>query len=362
MAISKRRRNEGFVYVARILLPGRKEVSKTFKRKIDAEKWERDQKSKLDSGQDLKSDVSLDWFFNYWLETYAESRKRPTSIRSDKGLYKHHVSPEFGLIKLSKIKAAAIESWLARLTRKCKPKTCNNAFGLLKKLLNDAVRWDYLVLNPAPKVSPLTIPEQEMSYWTVDEVKVFLSYVKASYPNKYLCFALSLYAGMRLGEVRGLRWDCVDLDRRQILIKRKYCAVEKAVVDGTKSKKSRIVPINSVLADLLVAQGQGLRDDLVLAETDFKWAHPHREMDQLCKSAGVPRIRFHDLRHTFASQLVMAGRSIYEVQKLLGHVDIKTTQRYAHLSPEHLKGITDVLDFEAGTVCNAKVIPVNFGK
>ena len=69
-------------------------------------------------------------------------------------------------------------------------------------------------------------------------------------------------------------------------------------------------------------------------------------MRSVCNGAGIKVIKFHDLRHSFASNLVMKDRPLYEVQKLLGHADFRMTQKYAHLSPSHLRGATDCLDFE----------------
>lgn len=171
-----------------------------------------------------------------------------------------------------------------------------------------------------------------------------MTYIKEHKPELYPMFALALYAGLRKGEIAGLNWDCVDLTRKLLVIKRIFCRTEGKIVERTKGKKDRIVPMNNLLYEALVEWRSRCKSDLVIPGTD--WVHSHRMMAKLCANAEVDAIRFHDLRHTCASNLVMAGQSMYVVQKILGHANISTTEKYAHLAPDFLKGVTECLNFE----------------
>jgi integrase len=150
---------------------------------------------------------------------------------------------------------------------------------------------------------------------------------------------------MRLGELRGLKWDCIDLDRRQITVKRTYCEVDRCIKETTKGKNVRRIPINSALAEVLIALRPG-GGEYVLTNVDFH--HLYRTTKRLARCARVRPIRFHDLRHTFASNFMMCGGNIYDLQRILGHSTIKMTERYSHLSPEHLAGKTEILGYGAG--------------
>ena len=113
------------------------------------------------------------------------------------------------------------------------------------------------------------------------------------------------------------------------------------------------IPINRSLKDILI----GLRRSGGLVLPDFNYHHSYRLMRRLAKTSGVKGIRFHDLRHSFASNFMMAGGSIYDLQKILGHATITMTERYSHLSPEHLVGKTEILDF--GTSRRASVTQIS---
>ncbi len=125
-----------------------------------------------------------------------------------------------------------------------------------------------------------------------------------------------------------------------IIVKRSYCSHSRKVNEYTKGKKIRRVPMNEVVFKIMQQRSFLPMDRLVL-EADYghlvqEWFGP-AEYD-----AGVSEITFHDLRHSFASHLAMSGVSPFDIQKLLGHSDIKTTMRYMHLAPDHLLGLTDV--------------------
>ncbi len=349
MAIRKRKRKNGFAYVASFLAPGRKEISKTFLRKLDAERWLTSQKELLASGgSSTHIRMTVSELATYWIENYARHQKQPTSVKRDEQMLRIQILPTLGNLRLMDVTPHRVELWLYRLKdQKLSPKSCNNCLGLLKKMFTDAVRWGFVRQNEVARVRQLKAPETETLFWTLEEGKRFMAYTKESFPEMYPVFAIALYSGLRLGEIRALQWDCVDLERGTILVKRKFCNARRLVVEGTKGGKARQEPINKPLRDVLVELLARRDSDYVVPRGAFSWSHAHRIMDRLCEGAGVQRIRFHDLRHTFASHLVMAGTPIYDVKVLLGHADLKTTQRYAHLSPEHLKGATDVLDFES---------------
>jgi len=181
-------------------------------------------------------------------------------------------------------------------------------------------------------------------YLTLAQSASLLLAVKES-PNSQLLFivAFLIYTGARKREVLEIRWSDINFDQGSWKISK------------NKSNKIRHVPLSEGALETLVAVrenwlkrhgGSGLEPQ------HFIFANPNTgkpfssffySWDTARTKAGMPQLRVHDLRHSFASFLVNAGRSIYEVQELLGHADIKTTSRYAHLSRESLKAAVSVV-------------------
>lgn len=354
MPIYKRNKKTGIRYFAVLEVAPGKQVSKTCKRKIDAETWLIEQKQLLFTAPPTNksavlenSNKTLKVFCQEWLQNYAMKNKAMSSVRLDSGIIKNQIDPILGRFRLNELTQEVIEKWLYHLRDQMglAPKTCNDCFHLLKKILNDACRWRHLSNNEMRYLSAFKLQKRVPTFWTQEEAAKFLSYVVMFHEDLYPVYALALYTGLRRGEIQALKWDCVDLNRRALIVKRIYCAVEKKIIDRTKGKRDRAVPINQALFDMLSKQiNKSGCSELVVPQ--FDWAHAYRTTARLCKKAGVASIRFHDLRHTFASNLVMQGRTLYDVQKLLGHSTSAMTEKYAHLSPEYLIGATDCLNFE----------------
>jgi integrase len=145
---------------------------------------------------------------------------------------------------------------------------------------------------------------------------------------------------MRKSEILGLQWQDIDFGTRTITVRR------------TKNNEPKMIPINQTLYAELQRLPRHLHSDYVFCNAaGVPYDEVKRSFHTACRKAGVRDFRFHDLRHSFASHLVMNGINLKTVQDLLGHKDIRMTLRYAHLSREHLQTAVGVLDrsFEVGT-------------
>ena len=284
----------------------------------------------------------------YWLLTYAPAYKVASSIKRDEGLLRKQILPTFGKQQLDQITPRKVELWLLSLRdqERLLPKTCNEALGLFRKLYNDAARWGFVSFNPIMHVRKFRIPEQSFTFWRQDEVQQFLGYFnnKGKVPREFWAIAVSVYTGMRRGEVLALKWDCVNFTSGFITCRRSFCNVQKEVKEYTKNGKIRYIPISVGLRSILekvnpLTQLSGYVVPRVTVDT------LHKVLKKLAKEVDVTPMRFHDLRHTFASNFLMGGGKIYDLQKILGHSTIQITERYAHLVPGHLYGKTEVLGF-----------------
>jgi integrase len=181
------------------------------------------------------------------------------------------------------------------------------------------------------------------------------------YPQWSVFFLTALRTGMRRGEIFGLHWDDVDLVARTITVRR---SAFRGKVDSPKNGKARTIPTTARLTEALKAHRAAtmMKGELVFPGSNGKIARHQNQVDRplhgALKRAGLRRIKFHELRHSFASQLVSAGRQIKEVQELLGHATIQMTMRYAHLAPERMRDAVDVLEKRDQPVEGSVAVPI----
>lgn len=324
-----------------------KQVTKTLKTKNEAILWLKQQHSvtaAIQRGERSHENCqqTVKWLCQYWMENYCLLYKAKASIRSDAIKIDVHINPEFGSLKLLELNSKMIEEWMAKLRQKLAPKSCNNVLGLFQKILNDAKRWKFIETNPAVGIPRFKVPERDFKCWTPQEKVKFLRYVHRSRPEEYPLFLTALSTGLRLGELRGLQWHCIDFENSTLTAKQAYCYASKELVSHTKSFKIRRLPLNKqLLACLSAERAKATSQNVFEGLTVFK--QPSYKVRKRCKWAGVPEIRFHDLRHVFASHLAMSGVSLYDLQKLMGHQSVTMTERYSHLIPDSLNGLTEAL-------------------
>ena len=228
---------------------------------------------------------------------------------------------------LDEITVSDIERLLREFLRKGLSKaTVNRYRSRLSSMLNVAIMWEYLEVNPVARVKRFHEEKLGDRYLEPDEYRALLGACEE--PLKSLVI-LAVNTGMRRNELMTLRWDDVDLSAGLITIRPEI----------SKTKEGRTVPINedvrAVLNELQLNQ-----NDCVVPCDSF----PRRQWEKAVSDlgwdkTGIPRLhgwRFHDLRHACASMMVMADVPLYKVGQILGHKDLKTTQRYAHLNKESL--------------------------
>lgn len=261
-------------------------------------------------------------FAEIYLNEYARNEKKSWEtdefrLRKLNGFFK---DTELRSIKPSMVRM--FRAW--RLEEGNSESTCNRYLSLLKKMFNFAIEEGYADENPVRKVrffsEENTLKEQVL---TGEEERRLLD--ESSECLRPIVI-MALNTGMRRGEILNLGWKSVNLAKRVI-------AVEK-----TKSGKMRFVPINDVLYEELLR----LRRENKNEESVFPFRSVRTAFENACRRAGL-KIRFHDLRHTFATRLVEKGVDIVTVQSLLGHHSISVTQRYTHSCDERKKQAVELL-------------------
>ena len=280
-------------------------------------------------------------FFNDHYLPHVKPRKR--SWASDESLYRNYLKDEFGTFPLDKITRQQIQLWHTklRLEKKLAPATANHGVKLLKHALNLAMDWNMLASNPATKVPLFAEDNRVENYLNEEQLERLLTVLRAPESPRSVCqIALFLLStGARLNEALSAQWGHID---RQTRVWRIPAAV-------SKSGRVRVIPLNDSALDVLSQlKTEGTYDHLFVNHriskktgeqvgTGKPYTAIMKVWSRLRAKAGLPFLRIHDLRHQYASFLVNAGRTLYEVQQILGHSDPSVTQRYAHLSTKSLQ-------------------------
>lgn len=283
--------------------------------------------------------LAFETFAWEWFETYAKPNNKPSEVVGKESTLRVHLIPFFGNLDMRAFTALDVERYKAEKVKVVSPKTVNNHISVLKKMFNSALDWDLLDRNPIARVKKLRETDYEWHFLPREESERFLAALDARWLP---LFATLLWTGLRLGEALALRHEDILWAQEKIVVRR---SVYQGQFVAPKSGKSREVPMNSRLQAVLeaVPKGQG---DLVFATAEGTLLDPanvKRPFFAALKRAGLPRLRIHDLRHSFASQLATAGVPIKVVQELLGHQSMAMTLRYAHLLPETRRDAVEVL-------------------
>lgn len=219
------------------------------------------------------------------------------------------------------------------INRSSNPSTRRGYWRRGRAFLNWCVRQNYIPRNPMDTMTAPRNPKRQPAFLPVDEFERLRSYIYKHKPWLGPIVELAAYTGLRLGELRRLEWRDVDFHAGLLTVR-----------DSGENKtrdSARTVPIYPKARDvleILATWEDPERTEPVLLGPGGGVLHPNRTSRtfKACAVAcGFEHIRFHDLRHTFASWLVMEGVPIYTVSRMLGHASVTTTEIYAHLSPEH---------------------------
>jgi integrase len=238
---------------------------------------------------------------------------------------------------------------LGKVRKQKSPGTANRVRALLNRLFNVAIEEKILPPggNPCTNIKKLAEPTGREVFLTTEQIVKLLRAVDAD-ENRLMALGVKLlvFTGCRKSEVFGLRWDAVDLNHKQFRVE----------WNTAKGKRVEIKMINTLALEVF-------QEALTLKpEPDTPWVFPSliggkagyitdpRSLVQRAKKRVdlPPGFRIHDIRHSFASMLARRGESLYTIQKMLGHVNPSTTQKYAHFQVDHLQRASDVVAEEIG--------------
>jgi integrase len=262
---------------------------------------------------------------------YSKTNKKSSTYTRELAIMRSF-DREFEGRDIHEITAWQIEGWKSKRKEGHKPATVNRELALLKHMFSMAVKWRRVKESPTKDVKGLKGEGRRVRYLMPEEVQTLISNCKDFLKP---IITVAVHTGLRKGELLGLRWPQVDFEQGII-----------SVLD-TKNHESRYVPMDETVKGILKGIKNVPGTDLVFSNRNGKQidsAFLYLAFYEALNRSGITDFRWHDLRHVFASTLVMQGVDLNTVRELLGHKDLKMTLRYAHLAPNYKSKAVNVLD------------------
>ena len=269
-----------------------------------------------------------------WLRYVEHDRgRKPSTVEGYRAIVRSQLLPEFGERPIEAITTPMVETWISRMDRSASTRT--KALVLLHGIFKRARKVYDLPTNPVADVErPPMSRSGDIEVFSPEEVMALVR--AAADEQDAAIFLTAAFSGLRRGELLALRWRDVDFSGSLIRVRASYAAGQ---VTTPKSGKVRSVPMAPDVAKALAELGtRGFKtgdDDLVFVGRLGSFVDPsalRRRYDAAVKRAGLRRLRFHDLRHTFGTRMI-AKADIRRVQEWMGHADIQTTMKYLHYVP-----------------------------
>ena len=276
-----------------------------------------------------KAVLTLSEFYEGHYKPYAAMHKR--SAGSDHQLYRCRLEARFGHLRLNQITKTMIIGFHNELRESgLAGATCDHYVKFLRHAFNLAKDWDMLKENPASGVKLFNLDNKVEHYLDATELERLMTVLKTG-ANRPVCMIAMflLSTGARMNEVLSAKWSQINISTR----------TWKIPALNSKAKKSHSAPINdSALAIISQLNTEAEFEFLFVNRvTGNPYTNIHKAWGKIRDQAGLPHLRIHDLRHQYASFLVNSGRTLYEVQQILGHSTSKVTERYSHLSSATLQ-------------------------
>ena len=338
--------------------------------------------NEIDNGVYVENScITLGAWLDEWLEVYAKPTVKLSTYGSYEGYIRNHIKPSLGKIKLSTLRADTLQKFINQklsdgrcdkvkdaktnklVTKKggLSEKTIKNMYNMIHSALKQAYKNGLVSRNVSELVSLPKQKRNEMCVLSLDEQRALQDAIKGE--RLGIGIMLALFTGIRLGELLGLKFDDIDLDKKTITIRRTLNRLKVfdnpdkktdiVIGEPKTSKAKRVIPIQEFMIPLLkahkamiFAERQNVytlydNNNFVICNEFGKHLEPRTYQDffkKMLKKADVSDTNFHTLRHTFATRALESGFDVKVLADILGHADASTTlNKYAHALPDHKK-------------------------
>jgi len=366
-SIRKRPTNTGHVWQITVELPRdpvtgkRNRIYKTVNgTKKEAERVKHDLIAEVEKGYYVTDNkITISEWIQTWLEVYIIPNVSPTTLSAYKGMIRRYIDPLIGNMRVQSLNTLGVQSWVNKLKispssgKEMSAKTVKHTFHVLKGAMDKAVLAGIIPRSPCTGIMLPKGKKKQPVVYDEQEIKKLIEAARGT--EMELVIDMELCLGVRRGELLGLQWDDVDWTHNQIHIHRNRVVVNgKSHIKEPKTEAgNRILDVPEMLMKKLkrhrltcmerqMAMGSAYTvTDFIIVHPDGKPIYPEYLSQMLTKlqdRAGLPKCRFHDLRHLCASIMLMQGVNVKVAQERLGHADISTTLNiYSHVLPSSAK-------------------------
>ncbi|WP_138415221.1 tyrosine-type recombinase/integrase [Aquibacillus sediminis] len=351
----------------------KRRVKKNFKKQREAKEAMNLAVAELQQTESVVDhDITLGEYLDYWLRNYAKTNTAPNTYKGYEKIVRVHIKPSLGKTKLAELKTKYVQEYYTEKLglhefadeedTVLSAQTVKHHHRLLTKALNDAIDWEFISKNVATKAKPPKPERYKIITYSVDELNKLFEKAKASKVHYPIIFTAT-ETGARLGELRAVTWNDIDLDNRRIYITKTAYDAEGGGVgikDLTKNGRDRYVTMGKRLTAFLKEHKEKYLEtkkilgksfnplDLVFNNTKGNYFDPRELLKSLKKAyrrAGLKVGRFHDLRHSHATLLLQKNVHPKVVSERLGHSKIGiTVDLYSHVVPSLQDGAVEVFD------------------
>ena len=290
-------------------------------------------------------------WMDVWYENYAKIKVRPSSHQTYRGYIENHIKPNIGSMPLNKLSSLELQKFYKKLLNRGRvtrleaknqpkglsPKTVRNIHQILESAMKLAQEQKLIIKDPTAGCALPKVEKKEMKTLPVEQLASFLREARES--GVFELYYLDLATGLRRGELLGLKWTDIDLEKGELQVKRQVVRIEGKIVEAPLKTKNayRTLPLTEDVTAILKQQRKKAGNS--------PWVFPSpnggpispdsvlRKLHGVLKRAGLPQVRFHDLRHTFATLALQNGVDIKTVSGMLGHYSAGfTLDTYAHVT------------------------------
>jgi len=352
----KRGQGEGSIYkrkdglwAAQMTVQG-KHVSKYFKSQVECREWLRKMRTQVENGLTLSgAQISVSVFLNEWL-VLIENSVRPKTIDQYKKMIRLHINPGLGMVKMKDLNPRQIQAlYSKKLESGMSPRTVVLIHAVLRRALDQALKSGMIGINPCLAVVRPKFKRKEMKTLSDSQVRTLLSFVEGG--RFEVLFWLAVTTGLRQGELLGLKWSDVNWTNRRLGIQRQLQRLRGGLVfsEPKSAAGRRVIALGLTTIEKLrkhqnfqvlerqVAGNSWKENDMMFPSskgTPMDPSNLYHNFKRLLIEAGLPDVRFHDLRHTAATLMLQQGVHPKVVQERLGHSDISLTlNTYSHVLP-----------------------------
>ncbi|WP_188859918.1 tyrosine-type recombinase/integrase, partial [Oceanobacillus indicireducens] len=284
-------------------------------------------------------------FIDEWLENRKSNVSKNTH-ETYRYIIDAHIKPKLGRFQLDKLNSLAIDNFYTELDKQGKSSaTIKKVHSIIRASLEYALQYQLIKRNPASVVKPPAVKHKDIIVWDESEVIQFLDFVKDEWD--YVLYHLALYTGMRKGEILGLKWGDIDFINNKIRVMRSYSRT--GFSEGKTKNTRRVIDIDESDTEFLIKRKKEISKNKLKMGPDYNdldliicrptgdpvdVRNVNRRFDKFVERSGLPRIRFHDMRHTHATLMLKMGVPVKVVSERLGHGSIELTlNTYTHLLP-----------------------------